>query len=104
MKTIRLRKQLAGCDWVITGEGRMDGQTLHGKAPAGVARMARKLGIPVLAICGSVGPSVEKLRRIGIRAVYPCVTTTMTEDQLRRGAFARLERCAKEVGRNLTER
>lgn len=101
MQAIRLKEQLAGCDWVITGEGRMDGQTLYGKAPAGVARVAKHLRIPVLAICGSTGPGVETLRTIGIRDVYPCVTSPMTESQLRRGAVTRLERCARDVGKRI---
>lgn len=44
----------AGADLVITGEGRMDGQTLHGKAPAAVLARAQRLGVPVLALVGSL--------------------------------------------------
>ena len=63
---IRLPMRLSGCDLVITGEGRTDGQTLHGKAPMGVVREARKQGIPVIVISGSVGPGAEALLGEGV--------------------------------------
>ncbi|MGV3534074.1 MAG: glycerate kinase [Chthoniobacteraceae bacterium] len=56
---IRLEAQIAQSDLVITGEGRLDGQTLEGKGPAGVAAMARQQGKPVLALAGSIAKSDE---------------------------------------------
>ncbi len=53
-ETLRLEERIAACDLVITGEGRIDGQTLEGKGPAGVAALARRHGKPVLAFAGSV--------------------------------------------------
>lgn len=50
---VGLRSAIEEADAVITGEGRLDEQTLEGKAPAGVARLARQLGKPVFAIVGS---------------------------------------------------
>jgi len=50
---VGLRAAIEEADAVITGEGRLDDQTLEGKAPAGVARLARQLGKPVFAIVGS---------------------------------------------------
>jgi glycerate kinase len=51
---------LAGADLVITGEGRLDGQTVRGKAAAGILRRAQQLGVPVAAVCGRVaeGPTL----------------------------------------------
>lgn len=54
MDAVGLAGHLAGADLVVTGEGRVDSQTLHGKAPAGVARLARSLGVPVIAVGGSL--------------------------------------------------
>jgi glycerate kinase len=51
---IDLRRRVAAADFVITGEGRIDAQTLHGKGPMGVALMARELGKPVTAIAGLI--------------------------------------------------
>lgn len=50
---VGLDDELVGADLVVTGEGRLDAQTLHGKAPAGVLARARAAGVPVLAVCGT---------------------------------------------------
>ncbi|MGW5335965.1 glycerate kinase [Streptomyces bauhiniae] len=62
---------LARADLVITGEGALDEQTLHGKAPAGVAAAARAAGKEVLAVCGRLTLAPETLRQAGITAAYP---------------------------------
>jgi glycerate kinase len=61
---------LTGADLVITGEGSLDEQTLHGKAPAGVAAAARAVGIPVIAVAGRNDLTDEQLARAGIAAAY----------------------------------
>jgi glycerate kinase len=62
-QTLRLEERIAASDLVITGEGRIDGQTLEGKGPAGIAALARKHGKPVIAFAGSVasGAAVDSL-------------------------------------------
>ncbi|MFG2637654.1 glycerate kinase [Streptomyces sp. NPDC048362] len=62
---------LERADLVITGEGSLDEQTLHGKAPAGVASAARAAGKPVVAVCGRLALEEEALRRAGIDQAYP---------------------------------
>ncbi len=61
---------LEGADLVITGEGSLDEQTLHGKAPAGVAAAARARGIDVVAVCGRLALSPAALGGAGIRRAY----------------------------------
>jgi glycerate kinase len=63
-------EQLAPGDLVVTGEGSLDEQTLHGKAPAGVAAAAMARGIPVVAVCGRTTLDEERLRAAGIHAAY----------------------------------
>ena len=58
-------------DVVITGEGRLDGQTVMGKAPIGVARLAKKYGKRVLAFAGILGDGVEAVNAAGIDAYFP---------------------------------
>lgn len=65
-----LDEVLDGADLVITGEGRMDRQTLLGKTPAGVARHAAARRIPVIAIAGSLGDGYEALYEAGITAAF----------------------------------
>jgi glycerate kinase len=62
--------RLTADDLVITGEGSLDEQTLHGKAPAGVAAAAAARGIPVVAVCGRTTLDADRLRAAGIRAAY----------------------------------
>ncbi|MET8329967.1 glycerate kinase [Streptomyces sp. NPDC005181] len=61
---------LARATLVITGEGSLDEQTLHGKAPAGVAAAARAAGLEVVAVCGRLALPPEALGRAGIRRAY----------------------------------
>lgn len=61
-----LRGQMADAGLALVGEGRLDDQTAMGKAPAGVARLAQKLGVPVLAVGGSLAPGSEALYDIGV--------------------------------------
>ena len=63
-------EQLRTADLVITGEGSLDSQTLHGKAPAGVADAARRAGIPVVAVAGRNLLRPHELADAGVGAVY----------------------------------
>jgi glycerate kinase len=55
----KMRERLTGADLCITGEGRLDAGSLHGKAPIAVARLCKQLGIPCMAVVGSVGEGAE---------------------------------------------
>lgn len=68
-----LARRIEGSDLVITGEGRMDGQTVHGKTPIGVARLARNAGVPVLALAGSLGQGWRAVYEHGIDAAFSIV-------------------------------
>lgn len=61
---------LAGAALVVTGEGRLDPQTLHGKAPAGVAAAAARAGVPVVAVCGRLELTPTQLQTAGIVRAY----------------------------------
>ena len=73
LKLVNFDKLLAGCDLVITGEGRLDSQSIRGKVISGVAKHARHQNVPVIAIVGSVDPAVEELcddSALGLGAVF----------------------------------
>jgi len=78
LDVIGLRKIAAGADLLITGEGRLDGQTGFGKGPSAVARRGREFGIPVFAIAGSVECTPEQLEAIGLEAAFACCARPMT--------------------------
>jgi glycerate kinase len=65
---IGLTEAIAGADLVVTGEGALDEQTLHGKAPAEVARRARAAGVPCLAFAGVVRLPGDELAAAGFAA------------------------------------
>ncbi|HSW09670.1 MAG TPA: glycerate kinase [Bacillota bacterium] len=73
LETTQLERRLDGAGLVITGEGKMDGQTLRGKAPLAVARLARLRGIPVVALVGGVGAEEQALHKDGPDAILPAV-------------------------------
>jgi glycerate kinase len=56
-------------DYIVTGEGRIDGQTLHGKLIKGVLEMANNYNIPVLVVCGACDIPEEAIKGVGIRKV-----------------------------------
>jgi len=75
-------QRLVHADLVITGEGRMDAQTLHGKAPVGVLRRAQAAGVPCVAICGCVQDEAALLAA-GFAAIYPATTQPKPLHELR---------------------
>lgn len=99
--SIKLRKRLKGCDLVITGEGRMDYQTAFGKTPAGVARVAGELDIPVIAICGCLGKDPQVVHSIGIDAFFSALEENVQEKNLATRGPGMLTNCAEQVARTL---
>ncbi len=84
---------------VITGEGSLDEQTLHGKAPAGVAAAARAQGREVVAVCGRLALRPEALGRAGIRRAYPLTEIEPDLAKCVSDAGPMLERVAENIGR-----
>ncbi len=76
-RTVDIDKHMKNADLAITGEGRMDFQTLSGKTPMGVVRSAQKYNIPVIAINGSLGKDYGKLLENGFTAVLDTTTGPM---------------------------
>ena len=94
----RLETRIQAADLVITGEGRVDAQTLFGKGPAGVAQMAQKHGKPVIAIAGAMEDSEEVRQRFDqAYAVKPAEMPL--EEAMRRGAELIEETVVQHAGR-----
>jgi len=70
LELLDFEKRVAGADLVVTGEGSLDAQSLHGKAPVGVARASRTTGARVVAVCGRRTLDDVALERVGIDAAY----------------------------------
>ena len=83
LEETKLEQYIQDADIVITGEGRLDGQTAMGKAPVGVAKLAGKYKIPVLAFAGSVTEDAGKCNEEGIHAFFPILRgITTLEDAM----------------------
>lgn len=78
---VGLAEAVKGADLVITGEGRFDAQTLRGKTPFGVARIARQCGVPVIVIAGTLGEGYQALYEHGIDAAFALASGPMTLEQ-----------------------
>ena len=75
---VGLAEAVKGADLVITGEGRFDAQTLRGKTPFGVARIARAQGVPVVVLAGTLGEGYQALYEHGINAAFALTSGPMS--------------------------
>jgi glycerate kinase len=91
------KNKLQGAGLVITGEGRIDSQTLDGKTVSGVLRLAQNAGVPVIALCGGVGPGGYDLLESGVCAVLSIANRPMTLAEAQAGAEELLERAAEQA-------
>ncbi len=76
-ETADLAGRIAGADLVITGEGRIDSQSLVGKVPVNIARMGQAAGVPVVAFAGRIDGDLAALQQAGLATVVPVVDRTM---------------------------
>ena len=93
-RTVGLEQVIENADLVFTGEGAIDAQTLHGKAPAGVAALARRHGVPCVAFAGRVGEGAEVLYAHGVSALVPIVQGVTTLEEALNDGPRNLERAA----------
>lgn len=78
LEETRLEEYVKDADIVVTGEGRLDGQTVYGKAPIGVAKIAKKFGKPVVAFSGAVTKDAVACNDHGIDAFFPILRSVQT--------------------------
>ena len=94
-----LAEAVQGADLVITGEGRLDAQTLHGKTPLGVARIAHAAGVPVIALAGSLGEGYQRLYAAGLSAAFSLAPGPIDLRQACADAAALLQARATDIAR-----
>jgi glycerate 2-kinase len=99
IEATNLEKKIEGADLVITGEGMIDYQTAYGKTPYGVAMIAKKYGIPVIAIVGGIGENAEILYEKGFDSIFSIVDKPMVlEEAMDRGQIL-IEKTAERIMR-----
>jgi len=99
IETTNLEEIIKDADLVITGEGMIDYQTAFGKTPFGVARVARKYNIPVIAIAGGVGKGSEKLYDKGFTSIFSIVDRPMQLEEAIENASILLEKAIERIMR-----
>ena len=96
---VKLAEQIRDADWVITGEGRMDAQSVHGKTPVGVARVAKQFGKPVVALVGCLRADYPAVYDCGIDAVFPIIRQLDSLEGTLQQGKANLQSAAENVAR-----
>lgn len=101
MKETKLEEYIKAADIVITGEGRLDGQSVMGKVPVGVAKLAKKYNKPVVAFAGCVTEDAKILNQHGIDAFFPIIKEVCSLDEAMdtQNAYANLADTAEQVFR-----
>lgn len=97
LEATALEAQLKNADFVITGEGKIDAQTVFGKTPIGVAKTAKKHSIPVIAIAGNVGSDSHVVHEHGIDAVFSIVPGIIPLSDAFENASVYVERLAENI-------
>ncbi|KTB64954.1 MULTISPECIES: glycerate kinase [Pseudomonas] len=96
---VGLDAAVRGADLVITGEGRFDAQTLRGKTPFGVARIAQRHGVPVIVIAGTLGEGYEHMYAHGVVAAFALPSGPMSLEQACSEAPRLLRERAADIAR-----
>ncbi len=101
LEALRAEEVFSRASLIVTGEGRIDGQTLHGKVPIGVARAAKKYRKPVIAVAGGLGNNLEPLYMEGIDGLMSIVSEPMSLDEAMQKARVLVADAAERVARLL---
>ncbi len=105
--TVKFDSFAKDADLVITGEGKIDEQSLGGKAVSGIAKHCKKLGIPVLVIAGSIGKGTDTLFEMGVHSIMPIIDSCMDIEYAMENAEELYRNAAKrallmiKLGKNL---
>jgi glycerate kinase len=98
-----LEEKMKGADYVFTGEGSIDSQTVFGKTPYGVSTTAQKLGIPVIAFAGRIGDGVEVLYNHGITSIVGILSGVVSLEDALKDGVRNIERASENITRILVK-
>ncbi|VEB25459.1 glycerate kinase [Actinobacillus lignieresii] len=99
IEATRLAEHIRDADLVITGEGRMDAQSIAGKTPVGVAKTAKQFNVPVIAIVGCLREDYNVVYQHGIDAVFPIIRQLNSLEETLKQGRENLESSAENVAR-----
>lgn len=99
LEATQFETYLSQANLVITGEGRLDGQTINGKTPIGIAKLAKRYGIPVIAFAGQLGEGHQTIYDHGIDAAFSIVPGAVSLDEAFSNASKYLTDTAEQVAK-----
>jgi glycerate kinase len=96
-KLLQLEKHMKEAQLVVTGEGRIDAQTLHGKTIMGIASLAKKHSVPVLVFTGSIGQGISEIYDQGVTAIFSIINKPMSLESAIKNATQLLQASVTNV-------
>ncbi|WHH59050.1 glycerate kinase [Petroclostridium sp. X23] len=99
LDVVNIDRHLPTTDLVITGEGKIDGQSIYGKVPVGVGQRAKKYGVPVLAIVGDIGEGASAVYEYGVDGIMSTVNKAMPLSEAMAKSSELLEDAAERIMR-----
>lgn len=96
-QSVGLAKHCQDADLVITGEGRIDGQTVYGKTPMGVLNVAKRYNVPTIAIAGCLGDNADAIIQQGMIAIFPIIPAVQSLEQVLSDAQLNLTNTAQNI-------
>jgi len=104
LDTIKFEDHIKSANLIITGEGKLDRQTAYGKVPVGVGKLAKKKGVPVVAIAGTIGEGTEILHAQGLIAYFSIAKGPSFEESLFENASSLITDVSEQIIRLYTVR
>jgi len=104
IEIVKLEQAIKGADLVITGEGKIDSQTIYGKAPIGVARIAKKYNIPVIAVAAIISADADIVHQYGIDTLIKISEPPMSLDEPKSKKIGLIKRSVKQFLERKKER
>ena len=101
LKTIGIEEQLKKADLIITGEGKIDGQTLNGKTIIGIATMAKRHDVPVIVLTGKIEGDIDNIYAMGVNSVFSIIDRPMTLSEAISEAPLLIQNCAMNLIRSI---
>lgn len=99
IEAVGLWDKMKGADLVITGEGQMDAQSIYGKAPMGVVRLAKKTSVKAVAIAGRLGREYEKIFDVGVEQIFSLEEIAGSADEAMRNPSIYIEEAASRIAK-----
>ena len=96
-KQVQLDTLLKDADLVVTGEGKMDNQTLQGKGPVGISLLSKRQGVPTIAFVGSFVGDSKAFKKAGMAVIIPIIDGVVTVEEAMRNAEENLKRTAQRT-------